>query len=244
MVRREDNPVIVLEELVERARSFAAQVEAIGQKAERRRQLELGGWPEPGSRRYAEWKAAGEAVEQFYAAFGKLVEEARAAIDAAEPWIGQSECGAIRKRIHPSAVKSTYEALEWALNRAREFAAAEASGRAKKRLRHAAAAPPERQAGTICEAHRRHSPEGETEPQRIRPAWVPAGWYEDESGAPGRWVTATEFARIAGIQKQTLANWRWRDRRAGRKEAEPSKPRYRYFGTSVRYWLPAEIEGR
>ena len=53
----------------------------------------------------------------------------------------------------------------------------------------------------------------------------------------GRWVTEREYARIHGLAPQTLTNWRYRDRRAGRTEAAAGYPRYRYFGAAVRYWV-------
>ena len=56
----------------------------------------------------------------------------------------------------------------------------------------------------------------------------------------GRWVTEQEYARVHELHRQTLCNWRYRDRRAGRDCAEPGYPRYRRFGRAVRYWLPKE----
>ena len=55
----------------------------------------------------------------------------------------------------------------------------------------------------------------------------------------GRWVTERLFAEIHDIHPQTLANWRYFDRKAGRRQAEPGYPVYRYFGKAVRYWLAA-----
>jgi hypothetical protein len=57
---------------------------------------------------------------------------------------------------------------------------------------------------------------------------------------PGLWVTERVYAEIHSLTKNTLANWRWRDRRAGRKEAEEGKPQYKRFGHSVRYWVSGE----
>lgn len=54
----------------------------------------------------------------------------------------------------------------------------------------------------------------------------------------GRWVTERTYAEIHSLAKGSLANWRFRDRRAGRTEALPGYPRYKYWGTAVRYWLP------
>ena len=58
---------------------------------------------------------------------------------------------------------------------------------------------------------------------------------------PGRWIKEAEFASIHGLNRQTLCNWRYRDRKAGRTEALPGYPQYRYFGCAVRYWLPPEL---
>ena len=58
---------------------------------------------------------------------------------------------------------------------------------------------------------------------------------------PGRWIKEAEFASIHGLSRQTLCNWRYRDRKAGRTEALPGYPQYRYFGCAVRYWLPPEL---
>jgi hypothetical protein len=52
-----------------------------------------------------------------------------------------------------------------------------------------------------------------------------------------RWVSEKVFAEIHGLSRQTLTNWRYRDRRAGRREAPPGYPQYRYFGSAVRYKL-------
>jgi hypothetical protein len=56
----------------------------------------------------------------------------------------------------------------------------------------------------------------------------------------GRWVTEQVFSEIHSISRQTLANWRYRDRLAGRTEAAPGFPIYRRFGKAVRYLLEAE----
>lgn len=55
--------------------------------------------------------------------------------------------------------------------------------------------------------------------------------------AAGRWVTEKLYADLHGLSKQTLTNWRYRDRKAGRDQAGPGYPQYRYFGHAVRYWL-------
>lgn len=50
-----------------------------------------------------------------------------------------------------------------------------------------------------------------------------------------RWVSARQLAAMLGLHPQTLANWRSRDRLAGRDHAAPGKPVYRRFGSAVRY---------
>jgi hypothetical protein len=55
----------------------------------------------------------------------------------------------------------------------------------------------------------------------------------------GRWVTEARYAETYSISRQSLANWRYRDRQAGRTEAGPGFPVYRRFGKAVRYLLEA-----
>lgn len=240
-----------LEELVDRASEFESQLERICRLTELRQQMERGGWPEPGSEEFARWQEASEAVEGFYAAFGEIVEQAREAVRRLEPVIGREECQALAGRLHGSAVGPTREALQRALERAREFMAAEAAARSPGTVR-GERVPGNRGFGVGSESAaggpqsgappaRRRSPAAERT-GLARPAWAPPGWFEDEQGAEGRWVTAAEYARVTGLSVQTLANWRYRDRRAGRTEAEPGKPRYRYFGNAVRYWLPQQMQ--
>lgn len=62
-----------------------------------------------------------------------------------------------------------------------------------------------------------------------------------QSAAGGKWVTEAVFAGISGLARQSLTNWRARDRKAGRRQAEPGYPHYAYFGAAVRYWLADEI---
>ena len=59
----------------------------------------------------------------------------------------------------------------------------------------------------------------------------------------GRWIKEAEFASIHGLSRQTLCNWRYRDRKGGRTQAAPGYPEYRYFGRAVRYWLSAGLAG-
>ncbi len=56
----------------------------------------------------------------------------------------------------------------------------------------------------------------------------------------GRWIPAKTYAAIHSLPVQTLVNWRFHDRKAGRSGAAPGYPPYRYFGGAVRYWLPAD----
>lgn len=59
-----------------------------------------------------------------------------------------------------------------------------------------------------------------------------------ETRPNGRWVRDVTFARITGLSRQTLANWRAADKRAGRTGPAEGYPIYRRFGRAVRYWLP------
>src|SRR4051812_44051108 len=52
----------------------------------------------------------------------------------------------------------------------------------------------------------------------------------ERSGNPlhnqsGRWVTELEYSKLHSIGKQTLCNWRYKDNRAGRTEAQPGYPK-------------------
>lgn len=61
----------------------------------------------------------------------------------------------------------------------------------------------------------------------------------------GKWVTAAVYGEFHGIPEETLANWRYRDKLAGRTEALPGFPKYQRFGRAVRYSMeatPAEFE--
>lgn len=55
-----------------------------------------------------------------------------------------------------------------------------------------------------------------------------------------RWVTAEEVSKVAHLSPGTLANWRWKDLRAGRSGAAPGQPVYRRFGRAVRYLVDAD----
>jgi hypothetical protein len=55
-----------------------------------------------------------------------------------------------------------------------------------------------------------------------------------------KWVSESEYARIHGLSRQTLTNWRWRDAKEGRKEALPGFPEYRRFGRAVRYRIETQ----
>jgi hypothetical protein len=58
-----------------------------------------------------------------------------------------------------------------------------------------------------------------------------------------RWVTVAQYSKIYSISRQSLANWRFRDRQAGRTEAQPGFPQYRYFGRAVRYLVDEKTGG-
>ena len=58
-----------------------------------------------------------------------------------------------------------------------------------------------------------------------------------------RWVTEAQYSDIYSISRQTLANWRFHDSRAGRTEARPGYPTYRRFGRAIRYLLESEDFG-
>ncbi len=55
--------------------------------------------------------------------------------------------------------------------------------------------------------------------------------------AAGFWDSDKLYSQLFGIPRQTLATWRFYDKKAGRLEAEPGKPRYRRWGRSVKYWF-------
>jgi hypothetical protein len=55
----------------------------------------------------------------------------------------------------------------------------------------------------------------------------------------GRWVTDVQFSRLTGLSRQTLANWRLRDRDAGR--IRRGYPVWRLFGGCVRYWVDESL---
>jgi hypothetical protein len=56
-------------------------------------------------------------------------------------------------------------------------------------------------------------------------------------GSAGQWVSEKVYASSKQLSAQTLTNWRYRDRLAGRSEAAPGYPIYRRFGRAVRYWM-------
>jgi hypothetical protein len=61
--------------------------------------------------------------------------------------------------------------------------------------------------------------------------------HEQIPALVGRWVSAKVYGHVCGFSEDVLGNWRWQDRRAERTEARPNYPRYKYFGTAIRYWL-------
>lgn len=62
-----------------------------------------------------------------------------------------------------------------------------------------------------------------------------------EQHSIGRWVSEAVYAHNYGISRQTLTNWRYQDRQAGRSVARDGYPVYRRFGRAVRYWLSADV---
>jgi hypothetical protein len=57
---------------------------------------------------------------------------------------------------------------------------------------------------------------------------------------PGTWTTARRYAGFFGVDEQVLANWRYRDKKAGRETAMPGYPQYRRFGKAIRYFVPED----
>lgn len=55
-----------------------------------------------------------------------------------------------------------------------------------------------------------------------------------------RWISGRELARLLRLHPQTLGNWRYHDRLAGRGHAAPGKPVYKRFGAAVRYAVLAD----
>jgi hypothetical protein len=60
---------------------------------------------------------------------------------------------------------------------------------------------------------------------------------EDRPPERQQWLTERQFAERFGIARQSLANWRYRDKLSGRTEAAPDYPTYRRFGKAVRYLI-------
>lgn len=207
---RREEQVRELEELVERARVYASRLGEIDEQVSLRRQLESGRWPEPGSEQFTAWEAVRETVERFYAEFGELVERARIVLDGFRGWIGSVEVESLQGKLHKSAVRSTCEALEWALERAREFRDAEMGARRRRQGRSKGVseslAQAQRDGGPIEGSQTVLKSERVGKVASEPPSWVPSNWFQDEQGASGRWVTAAVYARVAGISAQTLAN--------------------------------------
>jgi len=64
-----------------------------------------------------------------------------------------------------------------------------------------------------------------------------SGYMEQPHETTRQWVTERVYAHTYGLSEQTLRNWRHKDLKSGRMEAEPGKPQYRRFGRSIRYRL-------
>jgi hypothetical protein len=58
----------------------------------------------------------------------------------------------------------------------------------------------------------------------------------------GVWVTERVYSELHSISRQTLSNWRYRDKAAGRSGAALGFPVYRRFGRAIRYWLPNDAQ--
>jgi hypothetical protein len=58
----------------------------------------------------------------------------------------------------------------------------------------------------------------------------------------GTWTTARRYSRFFDVDEQVLANWRYRDKKAGREQALPGYPQYRRFGKAVRYFVPEDAK--
>jgi len=79
----------------------------------------------------------------------------------------------------------------------------------------------------------------------LLPSKLPQDWgamqvttkHSTQTLVSGRWITERQYAELHSISRQTLSNWRFRDRRAGRSSASPGYPVYRRFGRAVRYYL-------
>ena len=82
-------------------------------------------------------------------------------------------------------------------------------------------------------------PNSHPPPEPVRKPPVHEISLEPAPSGPGQWVKDTVYARIHGIHRQTLANQRYRDRKAGRSGAALGYPFYKKFGGSIRYWLPS-----
>ncbi len=248
-----------LESLLERARQFEGRLDEVRRLDERRRELEPLVWGRVGTEEYREWEEIRERVNAFYADFRQLVEEARARVEELRAVLGEAEVRRIAQGLHGAAVRSTREALERAVAAVREDVEAR---REEKRSRRRAAmtggwaaetrdprrvaradsagagSPGANRASPGPRASQRPHEERAQDQQHGQPEW----WYRDDQGSPGRWVTAKQFSSITGIPVGTLAIWRHQDRKAGCAEPQPGKPRYRRFGTAVRYWLPRSLE--
>lgn len=248
-----------LEALLERARQFEGHLDEVRRLDERRRELEPLVWGRAGTEDHREWEEIRERVNAFYADFGQLVEETRGRMEDLRAVLGEAEVERIVRGVHGAAVRSTREALERAVAAVREDVEAR---KAEKRSRRRAAmtggwaaetrdprgvaradsagvgSTKVSRASLDPRASQRPHEEGAQDQRRGQPDW----WYRDEQGNPGRWVTARQFSSITSIPVGTLAHWRHQDRQAARAEPQPGKPRYRRFGTAVRYWLPRSLE--
>jgi hypothetical protein len=68
--------------------------------------------------------------------------------------------------------------------------------------------------------------------------------HQGHANAIPRWVSEKVYGPAHEIQLQTLRNWRYLDRQAGRTHAAPGFPVYRRFGRAVRYLIDDSQEAR
>ncbi len=249
------------EQLAARAREFEAKLEEVRRLAERRRQLEAEVWGKAGSALFEEWEDSRRSVDAFYAAFGQVVDAAKARLEDVGALLGASDTERIGRALHAAGVRATREALERAVAGIREHVEAQQEERRSRRRaatqggwipesgrgtpRRASSAAPggaRGASGTGAGADTAASGGLDQERAEQNMAWGPESWRRDAEGRPGRWVAARDYSRITGIPLGTLANWRHQDRKCGRDEPAGDKPRYRRFGSAVGYWLPRSLE--
>ncbi len=229
-----------LERSTGRCEWFASRLDEIRGKYERRCELERGGWPQPGTEEFGEWRSLLEEVERYYADFAELVRESQQTVESLRQVLGERLSRRLLARIHPASVSATREALAEAARELDEFLAARQA--AVKHARAARGAQPWAGRGAW-----RSAASGQAHAQVVRTHTLilekPRGEAASEAvggHAPleARLVTEAEYSQLTGIARGTLRNWRYQDRREGRDGARPGYPEYRRFGRAVRYRPP------